>query len=226
MNGRIVVADDVTVAFTELLVSSFVERTSKQFSVAFSGGDTAKRCYEKVASTAKNAIDWSCVTALWGDERCVPLDDPDSNYRLVREALLDHVGPFGCVEPMRCDAGADYYNDLVASLPPIDFVHLGLGPDGHTASLFPGSEALTAPRDRFVVANNDPFAHNPHERLTFTYAGIARARRVVVTVAGETKAAALLRVQQGDMTAPAALLQADDLIWIVDQAALANRGRR
>ena len=97
-------------------------------------------------------------------------------------------------------------------------VHLGLGPDGHTASLFPESAALDADPGRLVVMNDDPLGHNPHRRMTLTFAGIARARLVLVTVAGEEKAEALARVAPGD-DVPAAHISGDRVVWLVDAAA-------
>ena len=119
---------------------------------------------------------------------------------------------------MICGDGGLAYDQRLRSVTPLDLVHLGLGPDGHTASLFPGSEALRAADDRLVVENDDPTGINPHHRMTFTFAGIERARRVVVTVGGASKADALRRVIDGDVTAPASSLRSDDLVWLVDRA--------
>jgi 6-phosphogluconolactonase/glucosamine-6-phosphate isomerase/deaminase len=114
------------------------------------------------------------------------------------------------------------YQRLVAALDRPDLVHLGLGPDGHTASLFPGSTALDD-RDpaHLVVANRDPNGVNPHDRVTLTLAGIARARRTVVTVAGASKHDALARIA-ADEDLPAGRLDGDGLLWLVDAAALGD----
>jgi 6-phosphogluconolactonase/glucosamine-6-phosphate isomerase/deaminase len=114
------------------------------------------------------------------------------------------------------EAAAAAYDGEVAAAPPIALVHLGLGPDGHTASLFPGSAALTVV-DRLVVTNADDL--HPHPRLTFTYPALARARLVVFTVAGSDKRDALARVRAGD-DLPAAKVDADRVVWLVDPAAL------
>ena len=227
MNGSLVVVDDVAAAFAQLVVDR-VAASRAQFSVAFSGGSTARECYEHLSRGSEFPVDWGRIDAWWGDERCVPLDDPDSNYQLVEESLLSMVGPLASVHPMRSDLpdAADLYDRLVHSAPPIDLIHLGLGPDGHTASLFPDSEALTAPSNRFVVSNVDPLGRNPHPRLTFTFAGIAHCRTAVVTVAGASKTDALHRVLDGDVTAPAAHLVNQDLIWLVDSEALGSRSPR
>jgi 6-phosphogluconolactonase len=228
VNGSLVVVDDVAASFAQLVADRAAAKTTSQFALAFSGGSTARECYAHLARFGTSAIDWSTFDAWWGDERCVPLTDADSNYRLVEESLLSKVPALASVQPMRSDIpnAADVYDRLVRSVPPIDIIHLGLGPDGHTASLFPQSEALTAPAERLVVSNVDPLAHNPHERLTFTFGGIARCRSAVVTVAGASKTEALHRVLDGDLTAPATHLVNADLIWLVDPEALGSRTAR
>lgn len=227
MNGSLVVVDDVAAAFAQLVLDR-TAASAAPFSLAFSGGSTARECYEHLSRGTDFPIDWGRIDAWWGDERCVPLEDPDSNYRLVEESLLSKVGPLASVHPMRSDVpdAADLYDRLVHSAPPIDLIHLGLGPDGHTASLFPDSEALTAPARRFVVSNVDPLGNNPHKRLTFTFEGIANCRAAVVTVAGASKTEALHRVLDGDLSAPAAHLTNSDLIWLVDTEAMGSRSGR
>jgi 6-phosphogluconolactonase len=218
MNGDLVVVDDVPAAFAEHVVAAFAERANEGFAIALSGGGTARACYERLASSSE-AVDWWKVDVYWGDERCVPLDDPDSNYRLARESLLDRVGAANATYPMRCDEGPDAYQMRVGELGKFDVIHLGLGPDGHTASLFPESRALTADPGLLVVVNDDPLGHNPHPRMTLTYEGIARGRLVLVTVEGEAKADALARIVAGDPTAPASKIHADRIVWLADAAA-------
>lgn len=222
MNGEVVVVDDVPREFSALVVEAFGRREDEGFSLALSGGGTARRCYERLAVDGVDAIDWWQVDVYWGDERCVPLDDPDSNYRLAREALLDRVGAANATWPMRCEEGAEPYQLRVGELGRFDVVHLGLGPDGHTASLFPASPALDADSGRLVVLNEDPLGHNPHPRMTLTFEGIARAQLVLVTVEGDAKADALARVVAGDPTAPASRVRAERVVWLVDPAAAAR----
>jgi 6-phosphogluconolactonase len=209
--GEIRVVDDVPAAFSAA-VASCAPRT-----LALSGGGTAERCY--AALREAGGIDWEELTILFGDERWVPVEDPDSNEGMARRVLLDHV-PVRAVHSLRgagvdLTAAADAYDALVASLGRIDVVHLGLGPDGHTASLFPGSSALSV-EDRLVVATGDD--DHPHPRLTLTFPGLARADVVLVTVEGEEKADAWRRGQAGD-DVPAARLTAGEVIWLVDPAA-------
>ncbi|MEZ5137824.1 MAG: 6-phosphogluconolactonase [Acidimicrobiales bacterium] len=216
--GELVVVDDVAGAFAQQAIDAFRTRPLDTFSLALSGGATARACYERLAADAGSQIDWWKVDVYWGDERCVPHDHEDSNYRLAREALLDRVGAANATHLMRCAEGADAYQLRLGDLGRLDLVHLGLGPDGHTASLFPGSPALDADPGRLVAMNVDPSGRNPYERMTLTFAGIARARLVLVTVAGEEKAEALAAVASGDEL-PASRLAADRVVWLVDDAA-------
>lgn len=218
MNGELVVVDDVAGAFASRVVDAFRDRPNDEFRIALSGGQTARECYERLAADSADAIDWWKVDVYWGDERAVPLDHPESNYRLARESLLERVGAANMVYPMECEHGADPYQLRIGELDGLDLVHLGLGPDAHTASLFPGSPALEADPGRYVVMNTDPTGNNPYERMTFTYSGIAKARLVLVTVAGEDKREALARVAAGE-DVPAAHVDAAQVVWLVDRAA-------
>jgi len=228
VNGSLVVVDDVAKAFAQLVVDEANASARGPFSVAFSGGSTARDCYRELSRSGSTAIDWKNVTGWWGDERCVPLTDIDSNFRLVNESLLEIVGPLAAVHPMLSELSdpAVAYEELLRASPPIDLIHLGLGPDGHTASLFPGSDALDAPEGRLVALNRDPLSNNPHERLTLTFGAISQCRTIVVTVAGSTKTDALHRVLDGDLSAPATNLSGANLIWLVDNAAMGVRTPR
>jgi 6-phosphogluconolactonase len=203
--------DDVASAFAALVA----ERAPR--TLVLSGGGTAERAYAALRSTP--GLDWTSVAVLFGDERWVPVDSPDSNEGMARRVLLDHV-PVRAVHSLRGAgsdpvAAADAYDALVASLGRLDLLHLGLGPDGHTASLFPRSPALGV-IDRLVVVTGDD-AH-PHPRLTLTYPGIARADLAVVTVEGEAKAEAWRRVRAGE-DVPAARIAPRQAMWLVDPAA-------
>ena len=215
MIGQLEVTDDVPGRFAEVVVESFRSRPGDFFSLALSGGETARRCYERLASDAGETIDWWAVDVYWGDERCVPPGHPDSNEQLAREALLERVGAANSIHPMRCEDGPAAYQLMVGNLGTFDVVHLGLGPDGHTASLFPDSDALKADDGQLVAMNFDPHGRNPHPRMTLTLEGIARARLVVFTVTGLDKAAAMRAVYEGS-DAPAARVVADRVLWLVD----------
>ncbi|MEI8001526.1 MAG: 6-phosphogluconolactonase [Actinomycetes bacterium] len=207
--GEVRIVPHVPAAFAELVTQEAPR------SVALSGGDTARSCYQLLATAA--ALDWPGVEVFFGDERWVRTHDPDSNEGMARLAFLDEVG--ATVHSLRgagstVEAAAEAYDARLRAAPPIDLVHLGLGPDGHTASLFPGSPAL-AVTDRLVVATGDDL--HPHPRLTFTYPALARARLVVVTVQGVEKQAAFAGVRSGE--GPAARVVADRVVWLVDPAA-------
>ena len=151
MFGELVVVDDVPGEFAERVIEAYHGRPNDGFSLCLSGGSTARACYERLADDAGSQIDWWKVDVYWGDERCVPLDDEASNYRLGRESLLERVGAVNANYPMRCDEGADPYQLRLGELGRIDVVHLGMGADCHTASLFPGSAGLDADPGRLAV---------------------------------------------------------------------------
>jgi 6-phosphogluconolactonase len=236
MNGTVEVVDSVADRFAEVVSDVLAQGTTggagdEGFSLFLSGGPTAKTAYEQLARAsgpgATPSVDWTRVDAYWGDERCVLPDDEDSNLRLCREALLDPVGPVRSIHPMYTggdpDAAAAAYQQELSGLDAYDLVHLGMGPDGHCASLFPGSAALDAPDDVLVLANTDPNAVNPHERITVTLPAIARARLVVFTVAGASKRDAFKRVRNGE-DLPAGRVRAAEVLWLVDPDAAGGAG--
>ena len=210
LHGELRVVDHVPRAFSALVVEE------APTSLALSGGSTARASYELFAAAD---VDWSEVDVFFGDERWVPVDDPESNEGTARHAFIDQVHP-RAVFSMRnagdtIEEAADAYDRLLREHGPLDLVHLGLGPDGHTASLFPGSPALEE-RERLVVATGDDL--HPHPRLTLTFPALAQSRLAILTVAGEGKREALQRVKAGD-DLPAARVSAGRLIWLVDEAA-------
>ncbi|MHB8068679.1 MAG: 6-phosphogluconolactonase [Desulfobaccales bacterium] len=202
------------------------------FSVALSGGQTPSRTYEILARPPfREQVDWEQTHIFWGDERCVPPQDPRSNARLARRAWLDHVPlPPSRIHPISCNpspaAGAREYEVLLrefcAGTPPgLDLVFLGLGEDGHTASLFPYNGALEE-RERWTAAVYVP-AQSLH-RVTLTPGFINQARVVAFLVAGAAKAKALREVLQGPRDTrrlPAQLINPEggELYWLVDQEA-------
>lgn len=223
MNGELLVVDDVPGAFATRVVSAYNTRPDEIFSFALCGGTTARPCYERLAADSTDSIDWLSVNIYWGDERCVPPDDPDSNQLLGRQALLEKVGAANAVYPMNCEEGPDAYQLRLGEIGKLDVIHLGMGPDGHTASLFPGSPALDADRGQLVARNTDPSGRNPHPRMTLTLSGIARSRLAIFTVIGESKRETLKAVMDG-ADLPAARVTADEVVWLVDHAAMPSPG--
>lgn len=179
-------------------------------SVVLAGGNTPRILYGLLGSVYRDAIPWEHVHVYWGDERCVPPDDPRSNFRLAKEAWLDRIAiPLENVHPMPtdlpdADAAARRYEATMrarfpAQWPVFDLALLGIGTDAHTASLFPGSPALDE-TTRWVVATRAP--GEPHARLTLTLPVLNHAARVWFLVAGADKAPALRRIF-ADVSAPA-----------------------
>lgn len=206
-----ILVDHVPQAFADL-----VAKLQPQ-SLALSGGNTARHCYEHLA--VRDDINYSSWSIFFSDERWVPVGDPDSNEGMARAALLDSVLP-AAIHSLRhagktLEEAAKHYDALIREAPPIDFLHLGMGSDGHTASLFPNSPALEV-TDHFVVTAGDD-AH-PHPRLTFTYPAISRCRTVVVTVEGTNKRRAFAELR-AKKDLPAARISADLVLWLVDAEA-------
>ncbi len=216
--------DDVRRSFAESVVQAFGARPGPRFALMLSGGQTARDCYEVLATRPE--VDWTLVDIYIGDERFVPPEHADSNARLVRESLLDRVGTVGSFSPMPTTPGdietcAAQYQRTMADLvtgPGIDLIHLGLGPDGHTASLFPGADSLDAGPGDLVLATVDPTGVNPYPRLTLTLPAINSARLAVFTVDGADKADAVARLRRGD-DIPASRVHAGKTVWLVDRAA-------
>ena len=191
--------------------------------MALAGGETPRGCYERLAQPPyREALPWPSVFVYWSDERQVPLDDPGSNYAMARAALLDQVPiPPEQVFPLVGDptpALRRVPSDAVGR-PRFDVIHLGLGEDGHTASLFPGHSALREARALIAAVHDAP--KPPPERLTLTLPVINAARAVLFMVQGASKREALVRVLRRDPALPASRVQPLDgeLHFIVDHAA-------
>jgi 6-phosphogluconolactonase len=227
LNGRVERVGSVPDAFARLVADRLAGPRGPDggFSLFLSGGGTARQCYAALAGVAA-PVDWSTVDIYLGDERCVPPDDPDSNHKMITEVLLDAVGPVRSDHPMyrsgTPEEAAAAYQAEIEPLGRFDLVHLGLGPDGHTASLFPDSTALSVDDPTaLVVANRDPNGNNPHDRITLTLGGIARARLVVFTVSDRSKQEAFSLIA-GGADLPAARVTADEVVWLVDDEALGD----
>jgi 6-phosphogluconolactonase len=205
------------------------------FAVSLSGGSTPRRLYQLLAGPRyREKFPWSRTHWFWGDERFVPHDDALSNYRMVREALLSRA-PIPAInihriptEGLSPEAAASAYERELKSFygaerlgparPLFDVTLLGLGPDGHTASLFPNT-AVLAERERWAAA---VVGAKSEARITLTYPVLESSRNAVFLVAGEEKRAALARLRGGDDSLPAARLHPTGTLWIFADAAAAG----
>jgi 6-phosphogluconolactonase len=188
------VLDDPAIAVGDLIT----EQVRRGGTIVLTGGSTPSRAYEHAALTQP---DWSNVSVWWGDERAVPPDDDRSNFRLAKETLLDRLAAQPEVHRIEGELAADEaarrYDAEIAGVE-LDLLLLGLGPDGHTASLFPGTPQLDV-TDRNVTsgpAGLDPFV----DRVTLTLPAIHAAKRIVFLVAGAGKAEAVERAFAGEIT--------------------------
>ena len=211
-------------------------RSRGRFTVALSGGSTPKALYSLLAT--KLSLPWDKVFFLFGDERHVPPDDSESNYRMARESLLSKIPvPSANIfrvpaeAPDASQAAASYEQTLRAffgtapgGFPVLDLVLLGMGPDGHTASLFPGGKALQE-RSRWVVA--DWVEKFKTDRITLTLPVLNNANEVMFLASGKDKAPVLKEVLEGTQPGtqfPSKLVRPEHgrLIWMVDKAAAAD----
>ncbi len=282
IQGQLTVAPDlqgVSEAAAELFAELAADAIARRghFAVALSGGSTPKRLYQLLAGAPwRNRVDWSRCHFFWGDERLVPPDHPDSNYRLARESLLnglplspdqilrvpveagdpaavaaayeaelrrffgegpaagdkplpytlgeaagDKSSPYGPGSIARHQAAGDEPLTCAAGgFPRFDLILLGLGADGHTASLFPG-RAAPEERDRWVVATPPGRLPPPVYRVTLTLPVLNAARAVAFLVAGADKAPVLRQILLGEISLPAARVRpvGGRLFWFVDRAA-------
>jgi 6-phosphogluconolactonase len=216
---------------------SRAQASDRPFAVSLAGGSTPRRLYECLASPdIASRFPWNRVHWFFGDERFVPHDHPDSNYRMVREALLSrapvpdeniHAVPTEGISPQ--DAAAAYEatlrrfygrDTLTPDRPLFGVTLLGIGADGHTASLFPGQPALRE-RQRWAVA---VIGAKSEARITLTYPALDSSRDLAFVVTGAEKRQAVARVQAGDPTAPAgAIRPVGCLHWFTDRAAASQR---
>lgn len=212
-----------------LIARIFEEAPGDRVSLGLAGGSTPAATYERLR---ESPIDWGRVDAWMSDERWVPHQHEDSNGRMAAELLMDHVDarflrPRWTAWLTAADSAAHYEADLRSIHPSgrADLILLGMGDDGHTASLFPGTAALDSPPHRWFVANHVP--HLDADRLTTTFKFLHRAHRVLFLVGGSGKAAALRRVleaAEGEERLPAARVMGGkaEVTWMVDEAAAAG----
>jgi 6-phosphogluconolactonase len=228
-----VLADPEALATRAADLMTSIAKSKPRVAIALSGGSTPRRLYQLLATSPRlEAFPWAQVHWFWGDERFVPPDDPASNYRMTREAMLAHAPvPPHHVHPMPTvglspEAAAAAYertlkefygaDTLAPDRPLFDLNLLGLGTNGHTASLFPGMPVLEE-RQRWVGTMHDPEAGT---RITLTYPALESSRETVFMVAGADKKTVLRKVLDGDQAQPAARLRPrGSLLFLADRAA-------
>lgn len=216
--------------------SNRATREQDRFLVALNGGNTPTRLFQLLASDYRDQIEWSKVHVFWGDERCVPPDDAGSNYGQARDVLLSRVPILDSnihrvkTDLQPAEASRDYsltvkgFSSPPLDVPRFDLVYLGMGEDGHTASLFPGSQMkVTEP----VIAVTANYQDRPANRVTMTQLVFNQARMVVFMATGEKKAVALAEVlsdRYNPEKYPAQRIdpQNGELIWLVDDAAVSK----
>ncbi len=202
------------------------------FRLSMTGGSTPQRVFPHLLEPARrDAVDWSAVEFFWGDERPVPPDHPESNFGVAYASFISQLPGVRAdrvhrmpAEAADLDAAALAYESELRlafdttgdEVPVFDLVWLGMGPDGHTASLFPGSTALEV-EDRWVVANWAPALRT--WRMTLTFPVLLAARATLVGVFGANKAEAIRAIRNGTSDVPAARIAGDHVEWIVDAAA-------
>jgi 6-phosphogluconolactonase len=240
---RLTTPQDLFQAAAEEVIRAATDAVARRgrFTIALSGGSTPKNLYTLIAANASASLPWSQMFFFWGDERHVSPDDQDSNYRMAKEALLSKIPtpPANIfripAENPDASAAAEAYEQTLqkffalapGEFPRFDLILLGMGPDGHAASLFPETAALQE-KTRLVVANWVEKLNT--SRITFTLPVLNAARCVAFLVSGTDKAAALHEVLEGNAPGekyPSKLVQPSDgnLIWFVDRAAASQLSR-
>lgn len=227
--GRIEVVKglDALSARAAELIADQIRNAKAPFRLALSGGSTPRGCYQHLGRL--HQLPWDLVEIYLGDERFVPHDDPDSNYRMIRETLLKHIAPRAVFaiptdgtpakaartyeEILRQQYGA---SRLAPEEPLFDVQLLGLGEDGHTASLLPGQPVLNDRTDWVAAVPQG----RDEPRITLTYPALESSRLTMFLVAGAAKRDALARARAGDDTIPAGRLRPQgEVVWLADRAA-------
>lgn len=195
------------------------------FFVALSGGSTPKQIYEKLASDHKNSIDWQKVFLFWSDERAVPADHPDSNYKMAMDSGFTKLGlPPSHIFRMKGEGDitlhASEYEAIIKKIlngRHFDLIMLGVGEDGHTASLFPGTKGL-AVTDKLVIANDVPQKNTL--RMTFTYPIINSAHNIVFYAMGKNKQEIIKKILTTDLF-PSSFIgnELHPALWVLDTSA-------
>jgi 6-phosphogluconolactonase len=200
----------------EAAAAEIAEAMSGGGSLVLTGGTSPRRAYELLTELS---VPWGRVAVLFGDERCVPPLDPESNYAMAKESLLDRVNPatvYRIPGELGPDEGADAYASVVAEVAPFDLVLLGVGEDGHVNSLFPGHRALRATG---LTAGIHDSPKPPPQRVTMTFEALRDARHILIIATGAGKASAVAAARRGET--PSGMIA--NARWLIDRAANGSR---
>jgi 6-phosphogluconolactonase len=222
--------EDMSQAAARMIVEQAREAQKARglFSLVLAGGGTPRRLYEILAAPpVAEQIDWQRVFVFWGDERFVPLDHPVSNYKLAGEHLLARLpeanifpAPVTAANPQAAAVRYEavirrFWQEHDAAM--FDCVLLGMGPDGHCASLFPGSPLLAA-ESSLVAAVSEAAGSPPVPRITLTLAGLAASRRIMFLLGGAAKKKILAEIEAGETRYPAAQVRSQgEIYWLVSE---------
>lgn len=235
MNSKINISDsleELSQKFAQLLITGLNDFQNR-FSLALSGGSTPKFIFKYLAKNFKDKINWEKINLFWGDERCVPPDHADSNYKMAFESLISEVGfPYENIFRIRGEIGPDVeainYSNVISEnvsffngLPRFDLIMLGLGEDGHTASIFPNKMELL---DSGSICSAVEHPSSGQKRITLTGRVINNAKKVAFLVTGESKDRVVdmvLNKKQNYDRLPASFICPVDgeLLWLLDKQA-------
>ncbi len=220
--GNIIRTQDVVQTFADEFIKSvnnMEPQGNETLLIALSGGPTAKHCYEELAKrdAQRQIVNWSKIEVLIGDERQVDTSNKDSNQNMVLSTLKNQFRQIKAFWPLSTNSEAQAVEEMLKERGNIDLIHLGLGKDGHTASLFPNSVGLNAPG--LVTENVDPTENNQYKRFSLTFKAINKSKVKLVTVSGNEKTHAFSLLLAG-VELPASKVNGSGLFWIIDPEAL------
>jgi 6-phosphogluconolactonase len=224
-------AESAADQIAQILTDALHQRERATF--VLTGGDTPAKTYQSLAERHGQSLDWSRIDIFWGDDRFVPHDSDESNFRMAKENLLEKLPTSECnVFPFPthlddADQAARAYEETLRAYfadaePAFDLVLFGLGPDGHVASLFPGADSLDE-QERWVLHTMAPEDQPPRERVTMTFPLLNASRASLFLVAGEKKREAVTGTLDETADVPARqVAPAGELLWYLDEAAAAG----
>ncbi len=220
-DSPIAVAEEAARYTVELLSVAIKQKGGAVWVLA--GGSTPNLAYSVLTDRYLESLDWSKVTFIIGDERIGPLDGPDNNWQLIEELFLQHIPEATFLRPksdLPADAAADSYEESIGAIPAFDVTWLGMGPDGHTLSLFPGHPDFHPSEPRLVVPiHNSP--KPPADRISLTLHALTASKNTVIIATGESKRTALTAAFEPENQLPIAQAArvSEQALWLLDEAA-------